>query len=48
MPNDIECWCLEAGGVGVGVVAIDWELSKELKAELDRPWRPFIEESVLF
>jgi hypothetical protein len=27
------CWCLEAGGVEVGVEATDWGPSKEFRAE---------------
>ena len=41
------CWCLEAGGVGVGVDATDWAVSKELKAEWER-LMPFTTPSVLF
>jgi hypothetical protein len=39
-------WCLEAGGVGVGVDAIDWGPSKELRAEWEG-YMPFMEEVVL-
>ena len=41
------CWCLEAGGVGVGVEAIDCGPSNELSTE----WglcMPFMRESVPF
>lgn len=40
-------WCLDAGGVGVGVDATECGASKELRAECDG-YMLFIEDSVLF
>lgn len=46
MPYGTLCRCREVGGVGVGVDAMDWRPSKELRADCE--WlMPFMEVSVL-
>ena len=45
--KDIFCWCLDAGGVGVGVEPMDCGPSNELRAECEL-CMPFMVVSTLF